>query len=208
MKLDSNGFPSAFNDEQLVTITKSRAEARQGACDRQDTEFGDDAQVLGIRAYKNAVKSLVEYSELEEGENLEITDPSGRCTLVIEDCAVRFWKSNDPDNEVEEKRLILSPEATQQMSLLNDPLAIVDRWGLLYQTDTRGLFLSALLVGFNSATRQVMKRKDIRLGDSPSVKIADIKDELPQAVPVANGASVIKLKGQNKTSSTSEGSNG
>ncbi len=206
MKLDADGFPSALTNTRLMIIAKIISDSRQGAFDRQDPEFGDDAQVLGFRAYKHTIKELLAYSETETGSYLEISDPYGRCTILIEDCAVRFWKSNDPENDTEEKRLILSADAANQMTLFIEPDAEVDRWGLLYQTEHQGLFSTAELVGFNSATKQVMKRKEIRLGEQPSIKISDIRDRLPQAKEVKNGASNLILK-SNINLPKSEGSN-
>lgn len=191
-ELDAEGFPSVIDQDILHTVASILAIARQEAYDRQDPSIGDDAQVLGIRAYKCAIKYFLEMNDAR----IEVLDPKGRCTLILNGVPVRFWRTDDFDSNPEEKRLILSP-LTQQIELelsapSNEPP--IDRWGITYTTDTEGLLNAAVFAGYNSQFNYLVKHKEIPLDNHKYGPINIDPQTLPQAVKVPQAKTIIALK--------------
>lgn len=207
MNLDADGFPSSPTLERLKAIVEIIKDSRIKALDRQDIEFGDDAQVLGMRAYKNCIKNLIEFSETEAGGFLQVTEPKGRCTLIIDDCSFRIWRADDPEQAAEDKRMVFSVEAMSQMSLFSNHSTSVDRWAIVYQVDSDKLMLNAHFVGFDSFSCNPLMHKEIEFETTAKISLSVISKELPQAVEIKNGAESIKLKSHN-SKLTNEGSNG
>jgi hypothetical protein len=207
MNLDADGFPSSLTPERLKVITEIIKNSRVEASDRQDIDFGDDAQVLGMRAYKNCIKNLLEFSNTDAGEFLQVTDPKGRCTLIVDDCSFRVWRADEPEQDAEDKRMVFSVEAMSQISLFPSQPNSADRWAIVYQVDSDKLVLNAHFVGFDSFSCKPIIFKEIEFEMAVKAGLASITEELPQAVEVKNGAESIKLK-TNQHNSSNEGSNG
>jgi hypothetical protein len=178
MKLDEEGFPEGLFLSKLSSIVEIIKQAREEALERQDQEWADDQQVLGMRAYKRSVYLLQEASLSGRIENLKVCEPQGRLTLIIDDVPLRFWRNGDYDDTPEERRLVFSQVALQ-MSLF-DPVDLVDRWAIIYHTSADGLLLEAALIGYCSVTSSVVRRKDIPVVDSYSPTLASVLDQLPK----------------------------
>lgn len=178
MKLDEDGFPEELAISKLSAIVGLIKQAREEAYDRQDQDWGDDSQVLGMRAYKRAVFLLQGASSNGQIENLKVCEPQGRLTLVVDEVALRFWRNGDYDDVPEERRLVFSQFALQ-MSLF-DPVDQVDRWAIIYHTDADGLLLEAALAGYCSVSGSVIRHKNIPIEDSYSLTLAAVLDQLPE----------------------------
>lgn len=202
MEFDSQAIHPALTLERLKIIVQLIAEARIGAADRHDLSFGDDAQVLGMRAYKNLTMILSELAGKEGYEWLAVYEPRGRFTILIDGVPLRIWRENDPDKDAENRRMEVAMAAVPQLQLFPVEQQVIDRLGIVYQTDVAGQLQSAFLVGFNSASNTVVSSTPIRIDEILSAGLSTVVDELPKAVSIPKVASTLKLKKPGQDSAT------
>lgn len=167
--------------DRLEAILRIFVDARGGAWERQDYDFGDDAQILGIRAYKSARKTLEDITGTEGYEWLKIIQPKARLTLQIGDVLLRVWREDDPEAEAEDKRMMVAIEAYNQLQLFPTEQGTVDRWGLIFQTDNEGLIISGLLAGYDSTSRTSVYQFPVSIADRKVNILSSIKPR-PEAV--------------------------
>ena len=194
-------IPQAKLHELLTCIQKITLvikEAREGAAERQDWDFGDDAQVLGIRAYKNVVKTLLELEGTLGYEWLRCQEPEGRFAVQIclgdskqDRITLRIWRADDPDLKPEQKRMMLPIAAQYNLELFPTENGVIDRWGLVYQTNQNRLLDTAYLIGYDSIHQTVIESHEILQSESIFTGLADLT-KLPEAVIFAEAP--VKLK--------------
>ena len=194
MSTGNNLAPQELTVDRLSAIVSVIAEARIGAKDRNDPSFGDDAQVLGIRAYKNFTMILETMASTDGYEWLKTYDRKGRFTLAIDGVNLRIWRAEDPEQSPEEKRMVLSMNVPMQRELFAIEGEKVDRWGIVYQTDTDSSVISASLVGYDSYHSNVIFLQDIPVVDIPAIGLMLINEKLPEPVKFEKAASKLKLK--------------
>jgi hypothetical protein len=182
----------------IQKITLIIKEAREGAVDRQDWEFGDDAQVLGIRAYKHLVKVLMQVKGTLGYEWLRCYAPKGRLTIQIclgdspkDRILLRVWRADDPDLQPEQKRMMLPVEAQYSFELFPTEKGVIDRWGLVYQIDHDKRLDTAYLVGYDSQNQRIIESHEILPFDNVFASLTEI-NKLPEAVKIA--APKVRLK--------------
>lgn len=182
----------------IQKITQVIKEAREGAADRQDWDFGDDAQVLGIRAYKNIVKTLLGLEGSTGYEWLRCQEPEGRFAVQIclgntkqDRITLRIWRADDPDLRPEQKRMMLPVAAQYNLELFPTENGIIDRWGLVYQTNQNKLLDTAYLIGYDSIHQTVVESHEILQSESIFTGLTDIT-KLPEAVKFPEP--VVKIK--------------
>merc|ERR1711879_107873 len=151
---------------------------------------GDDFQVLGIRAYKRQIKLFQNCKKDGLIDDLEVFDPKSRATLVVDGVPLRFWRKDDPDALVEERRMIFSKHAFQ-MSLF-EPVDIVDRWAINYSVDSDGLMLAAELVGYCSTTNEAILSMPIPLVKEKTASLVGLTTELPKPESVQKSQQRVK----------------
>ena len=189
---------AAYPESLMKYVQKLYAlieEGRQGALERNDVDFGDDAQVLGIRAYKNLVSSVERLKGTPGWEWLHAEATRGRLTIQIEDeehgrLILRVWRSDDPEQEPEAKRLIVAKECQGMLELFPTPKGTIDRWGLVYQTDTNRLADTAYLIGYNSVTGEAISYHEV-----PRTTISGTvteMDSFPEPIKVATPKPKLK----------------
>lgn len=198
MSLLASEIHPDLTTERLTLIVKIYSEARLGAAERQDTDFGDDAQVRGMRAYKNACMTLDKIAGTNGWEWLRTLEPKRKFTLIVGSVALRVWRSDDPDAEPEDRRLDLAQAATKQLDLLTIDGLYIDRWAIVYQAGFAGNLDAASLIGYNSISKQIIRSFSIPLDDTASASLSAI-DDLPEAVKLTKPKVTLKsLKGKEK----------
>ena len=181
-----------LTNERLAAIVRIYAESRLGAAERQDTDFGDDAQVWGMRAYKNACMNLEALAGSEGWEWLKTFERQRKFTLIIGDVPIRVWRSDDPDAEPEDRRLDVAHAASPQLSLLHIDGEYLDRWAIVYQTGFDGFLDAASLIGYHSFTKQIIRSFSIPLDGIIPIGLAAV-DDLPEAVKLDKPKAKLKL---------------
>lgn len=198
MRLAEDGFPEQLSTKKLQIIVGMIKEAREQAFERNDVEWGDDNQVLGIRAYKRVCKLFVNAEANGLIDGFEVHEPKRRLTFLVDEIPLRFWRNGSLDEFTEDRRLVYSPQV--QMCLWDemtvpDP---VDRWAINYETDLDGLLIDAFLVGYNSITCQLIRSKRIPIMDDKRTRLVEVVDELPQAETAVRGKIKLRIHDSHK----------
>lgn len=196
MTQDSFPYPESLMG-YIQRIFQLIEEARHGALERHDAEFGDDAQVLGIRAYKNFVAAVQSLKGTPGWEWLQCEEPRGRLTLQIEDerhgrIILRVWRADDPEQDAEEKRMMVARESLSMLELFPTPEGTIDRWGLVYQTDEKRLADTAYLIGYSSATGRALVQYEVP-GETIAGTASDL-GTLPEAEQIESPKPRLKKK--------------
>ena len=161
-------------------------ESRQGAFERHDFEFGDDAQILGVRAYKNFAETVFRIKGSEGWEWLHADEKKGRLTLQIADeehglLVFRVWRSDNPEGKPQDKRMVLARNQ-RTPDMFGSENGTVDRWGLVYQVGDDGLAVTAFLVGYNSDNCEPLVQYEVPT-DASNAGLALITKD-PEAVHI------------------------
>lgn len=172
------------------------ATAREGAWERQDKEFGDNATVMGLRAYNNFVCQLINTRGKDDWSFLKVSSPKGKLTLqiILQDqssIVLRVWRADDPNLKAEEKRLIVAVDMGKNLDLFSTDDGLIDRWGVVYQTNAEGLLDTAYLIGYNSTSGRAVQYHLLTATQNISLGLAGLGTE-PQ--PVIQQKAVVKLK--------------
>ena len=67
----------------------------------------------------------------------------------------------------------------------------IDRWAIVYQTGINGSLDAAILIGYESMTKQIIKSFDIPLNEMSGVGLSSI-DSQPKAVKIAKPKPQLK----------------
>lgn len=110
-------YNPALAEKRLCAISQELIKARHHALEYHDEINGDDVQLLGLRSYKWCLSTISSLAGSEGFEWLGVLIPNGRFTFTVDGTPVRFAKENDIE-KIAEKRLVLTREAANQMSLL------------------------------------------------------------------------------------------
>jgi hypothetical protein len=170
--------------EYIQQLASLLVEIRGEVIDRHEPELGDTRLSLGMRAYECCRSQIINKSIGGEWPWLSILTSTGRFTFAIGGVPVRFTR-NEPHN-LPDRKLILSPEAGEQIKLFEDDNKYSQlRWFLVIDSAYDSPVENAYFVGYSSMNEVVCKWQ-IPLSDPiPLVSGVDQSEPQPVSVPAA-----------------------
>lgn len=187
-----NKFPweynSDFTEEILTEIANFIANVRNEVIERHDDELGDTRLALGMRAYECCRSRIIREAGGDRFPYLSIITPDKRFTFLINNTPVRFTR-NDP-KYLPEKKLIVSNEAMEQMSLFGDGPYGDLRWFFVFDTEYKSAADAVYFVGYDEIGK-IICQWQIPVEDNVTL-VTSVTDTLPQAVDVDKPRVAIK----------------
>lgn len=177
-----------LSEERLTDLANFIANVRDEVIELYDEDLGDTRLSLGMRAYECCRSRIINASKDGIFPWLSILTAEGRFTFAIENVPVRFTR-NDP-KYLPDRKLVISENAMQQMSLFgNQPYAEL-RWFFVFDTDYKSAADTVYFIGY-SDLGEIVCQWQIPIEDNV-VLISDVSNTLPQAVELNKPAVGLK----------------
>lgn len=176
--------------ENLQVLADLLVQVRGEVIDRHEPDLGDTRVSLGMRAYECCRSRIIFKADEAEWPWLSIINETGRFTFAIDGVPVRFSR-NDPDS-LPERKLILSAEASAQMSLFESDHVLSNlRWFLVIDSPYDIPVENAFVIGY-SVANEIVCKWEIPLSDQLPI-VADVDANKPKAVNVPPAKPKLKI---------------
>lgn len=175
-------------EDRLIMMANFIAEVRNEVIERHDDELGDTRLALGMRAYECCRSRIIRESQGETFPWLSILNPEGRFTFLINNTPVRFTR-NDP-KYLPEKKLIISSETMEQMTLFAQQPYGEIRWFFVFDTHYKSAADAVYFVGYDEMG-SIVCQWQIPIEDKVTL-ITSVAESMPQAVEVDKPQIAVK----------------
>lgn len=181
---------SALIPEHLKQLASLIRNIRDEVIDKEDQNLGDTARSTGLRAYECCRTQIIRAAkDRNKWSWLGIVTDDGRFTFSINSVPIRLYRGR-PSNP-QERRLIPSIEALQQMSLLpiEDNTIASILWFFAVEVDNMHYVERISLTGFSNGMQ--ISLWEIPLDEKVSA-FSTVDDELPEPIKIEKAKVSIK----------------
>jgi hypothetical protein len=187
--------------DHIQQLAQLLIKVRGEVIERHEPELGDTRLSLGMRAYECCRSQIIFKAFRGEWPWLSILTPTGRFTFAIENIPVRFTR-NEPGS-LPDRKLILSPEAGEQIRLFEDENRYAElRWFLVIDSAYDAPVENAYFVGY-SPLNEIVCKWQIPLSDQ--VPLMSKVDEIEtQPIPIPAAKAKLKLVKTKDTNSAND----
>ena len=177
-----------FSKDRLMAVASLIADVRDEVIELHDQTLGDTRLSLGMRTYECCRTRLIKASENGSFPWMSILTREGRFTFTIGETPVRFTR-NDPKC-LPARKLIVSENAMEQMTLFGDKPYAQLRWFFVFDTDCKTAAEAVYFIGYNKLGR-IICQWEIEV-DAKVTLLSDASASTPQAVELDKPSVAIK----------------